>query len=89
MAFEKLTLFEIRMDGAKFGGESGVDVPDETGREVQTESSTSGSGAGTKLATVVVLVGLSVAATAIARKLSGEPGESADIEFEEIDEITA
>ncbi|WP_435359857.1 hypothetical protein [Haloarchaeobius sp. DFWS5] len=92
MVFEKLTLFEIRMDGAKFGGEGGVEIPTEADREadVEMESSESRSGASKALRLLALSVGLSLAATAVARRLaSGEDDEAAEIEFEGVDEIPA
>ncbi|WP_439027868.1 hypothetical protein [Haloarchaeobius sp. DT45] len=90
MVFEKLTLFEIRMDGAKIGGGEGVDIPVEVERDVETASDASSSGAGRAVKLAVLSVVVSIAAATIARRLVGGEDESAEIELEdEAEELTA
>ncbi|WP_435348083.1 hypothetical protein [Haloarchaeobius sp. HRN-SO-5] len=89
MAFEKLTLFEIRLDDAHFGDSNEYEFDGEDGAEsAEMESVSGGSRARRVAGLVAASVLVSVAAALAARRLLGgdedeEAGEAAEIELEE------
>lgn len=79
---EKLTMFEVHLDGAQFGpvtADTGTAAENENG-EVAGESPTSG---GSKLRPALALVGVVLLALGVRRLLKRRSGPEFDIPLEE------
>lgn len=79
MAFENLTLFELHLEGTRFGPEFGSDEDEEAAdHEVESEDESGGRRLGPVFGFLLLAVGVALAVRRFRGRVEDEPSEDAE-----------